>query len=183
MVDPLAKKKLFVALQAAIFSEVAKQAGVDFPGGALEISPPNPLIIDDLETLHERGLLRWDAAVKFSSLCELIEKHPIKLCIYYKRKPVGYATGCFNSETNTVEIFWLEKRSDCDPDFDHKFFPLVLDAFSAYAMSLSLHDIFPGRIAVLSPIEACIAHYENSGMAYTEDYHRGCAAMILYRSV
>ncbi|WP_025903240.1 hypothetical protein [Tatumella sp. UCD-D_suzukii] len=165
--------------QEGVFLELAKKITLRLPENSLRLTPPNPLINEEFRALKQQGLLMWDASEKFFIRCDLAESHPIKLIVYYRKQPIGYAMGGYNTATNTVEISWLEKRRDAHRDLDRQFLPIVLESFTGYALALRLRGITPTSIALTNPLQNRISYYSKSGFSFKTDYHKGMPAMIL----
>ena len=172
---------MYEQFQDAIFKKVAEHLKERFPHRSLGLVHPNELIIQDLEFLKQHNKMKWDAGVKSRTLIDMVEKHPIKLVIYYRGEPVGYAFGGYNEELKSVEVHWMEKRNDAHEDLDHQMLGIVLDTYATYALFLDSQGMVSDKIAMVSPVEGAKAYYIESGFTFDSDYNRGASAMILNR--
>lgn len=170
---------MFASFQSAVFKKVGEHLKQRFPHRSLELVYPDDLIIDDLDFLKTHNKLMWNAGIKSRLFTDLNEEHPIKLVVYYRGSPVGYAFGGFNKDKKAVEIGWMEKRNDAHEDLDHQMLGIVLDSYAAYALFLNAqgHDI--NQIVLVSPVEGAKRYYLESNFTYVADYNHGASAMIL----
>jgi len=167
------------AFQTAIFKSVAEQLKERFPHKSLGLVFADELVLKDMEFLKTHNKLRWDPGLKSRTFIDMMEKHPIKLVVYYRGEPIGFAFGCYSQEKQAVHICWMEKRNDAHEDLDHQMLGIVLDCFSAYAQFLQRKGETIGTIALISPVEGAIRYYTDSGFEYVADYDHGASAMIL----
>ena len=174
---------MYEQFQDAVFKKVSEQLKLRFPHRSLELVHPNDLIIEDLKFLKQHNKMMWDAGLKSRFMIDLQEKHPIKLVIYYRGEPVGYAFGCYNEELSAAEVHWMEKRNDAHEDLDHQMLGIVLDTFSTYALFLDAQGLKCDTIAMVSPVEGAKAHYLEGGFTFDANYKRGASAMIIRRVV
>ena len=174
-------KNMYEQFQDAVFKKVAEHLKLRFPHRSLELVHPNDLIIEDLIFLKQHNKMMWDAGLKSRVMIDMQEKHPIKLVVYYRGEPVGYAFGCYNDELSSAEVHWMEKRNDAHEDLDHQMLGIVLDAFSTYALFLDAQGIKCDTIAMVSPVEGAKAHYLEGGFTFVANYNRGASAMVIQR--
>lgn len=167
------------AFQTAVFKQVAEQLKGRFPHRSLELVYADELVLKDMEFLKTSNKLRWDPGLKSRVFMDMMEEHPIKLVVYYRGEPIGFAFGCFNKHMQAVHICWMEKRNDAHEDLDHQMLGIVLDSFSAYALFLQKRGETISTIALVSPVEGAIRYYTDSGFEYISDYEHGGSAMIL----
>lgn len=170
---------MFKAFQTAVFKKVADQLKERFPHRSLELEYADELILNDMEFLKTHNKLRWDPSLKSRVFMDLLEEHPIKLVVYYRGEPIGYAFGCYCQELSAVHICWMEKRNDAHADLDHQMLGIVLDCYATYAQFLQRQGYIATTIALVSPVEGAKRYYLDSGFIYVEDYHRGASAMVL----
>lgn len=170
---------MFKAFQKAVFQNVAEQLKDRFPHRSLRLAYAEELIIEDFEFLKTNNKLRWDPSLKSHFFIDMMEVHPIKLAIYYRGEPVGYAFGCYCEEKQAVHICWMEKRNDAHEDLDHQMLGIVLDSYASYAQFLQLQGYKATTIALVSPVEGAKRYYLDSNFEYIEDYQYGGGAMVL----
>ncbi len=173
---------MFASFQKAVFKKVAEQLKLRFPHRSLELVYPDDLILQDLDFLKTNNKLLWNAGIKSRIFTDLNESHPIKLVVYYRGEPIGYAFGGFNQELQSVEVGWMEKRNDAHEDLDHQMLGIVLDAYSAYALFLNAQGHQVNTIAMVSPVEGAKRYYLESNFAFDGNYKNGASAMILTRA-
>ena len=173
---------MFQAFQTAVFKNVAEYFKGRFPHKSLGLVYADELVLKDMEFLKANNKLRWDPGLKSRVFMDMMEEHPIKLVVYYRGEPIGFAFGCYCKPKNAVHICWMEKRNDAHEDLDHQMLGIVLDCFSAYARFLNLQGESIDSIALVSPVDGAIRYYTESGFEYIADYERGGCAMVL-RSV
>ena len=173
---------MFDAFQMAVFGKVADHLKDRFPHKSLRLVYAEKLIIDDLDFLKQHNKLIWQPSTKANVLIGMVEEHPVKLVIYYRGSPVGYAFGCYCSETQALKVCWMEKRNDAHEDLEHQMLGIVLDAYAAYAQFLQRRGTLVGTIAFMSPLEGAKQYYLDSGFTYIPDFDRGSSAMILQNS-
>ncbi|MEM8170526.1 hypothetical protein Q4R15_11755 [Morganella morganii] len=164
--------------QDVIFGMVAKKLQCRYPDKSLSITYPSPLVIDDLDTLQEQGKLSWKASIKSGIMLTIDQVHPVKLVVYYRNVPVGYAFGGYKEHLETLEISWLEKRKDAHPDLNYQMLGLTLDSYAAYAAFLIKKGKPVKQIALVSPVEDVKPYYKKQGFKYTETYDGYTEAMI-----
>lgn len=170
---------MFEAFQTAIFDSVAEQLRDRFPHKSLSIVVPSALIYEDLELLRKTGRIKWDPFLKTQPFFELDNVHPIRLVVYYRGNPVGYAFGGYRKSHSAVEICWMEKRNDAHEDLDHQMLGIALDAYSAYAIFLRAQEHKVDKIALVNPIEGVRRYYQDSNFKYVDSYNGAVSAMIL----
>lgn len=171
---------MFQAFQTAVFKNVAEQLKGRFPHKSLELVYADELILKDMEFLKNNNKLRWDPGLKSRFFIDMMEEHPIKLVVYYRGEPIGFAFGCYCKPKQAVHICWMEKRNDAHEDLDHQMLGIVLDCFAAYAQFLLKVQVETiNTIALVSPVEGALRYYTDSGFEYVSDYDRGASAMIL----
>lgn len=168
------------AFQEAAFNQVALQIKQKYPDNTLVLTYADVPVIDDFMTLNRLGKLRWDPWLKNQPFFQPDHRHPIKLAIYYRRAPLGYAFGNFSEERQSLEICWMEKRSDAHEDMDYQMLPIALTCFSAYGMLLRQQGYVVNKIAMVSPIEDVRPYYtQHGGFRYIPDYDGTICAMVL----
>lgn len=168
------------AFQEAAFNQVAEQLKQKYPDNTLVLTYADTPVIDDFMVLNKAGKLRWDPWLKNQPFFQPDHKHPIKLAIYYRRTPLGYAFGNFSDERQSLEICWMEKRRDAHEDMDHQMLPIALTCFSAYGMLLRAQGYIVNKIAMVSPIEDVRPYYHEHGrFRYIPDYDGTICAMVL----
>lgn len=167
------------AFQTAVFKHVADRLKERFPHKSLELVYADELILKDMEFLKTNNKLRWDPGLKSRVFIDMMEEHPIKLVVYYRGEPIGFAFGCYYKPKQAVHICWMEKRNDAHEDLDHQMLGIVLDCFAAYAQFLQRQGEPIGTIALVSPVEGALRYYTDSGFEYVADYDRGGSAMVL----
>ncbi|MFS7881917.1 hypothetical protein ACEPPC_07895 [Cronobacter malonaticus] len=172
---------MFQAFQTAVFKSVAEHLKGRFPHKSLELVYADELILKDMEFLKNNNKLRWDPGLKSRVFMDMMEEHPIKLVVYYRGEPIGFAFGCYCKQKNAVHICWMEKRNDAHEDLDHQMLGIVLDCFSAYALFLKKQDMAIDTIALVSPVEGAMRYYTDSGFQYISDYYQGASAMVLQK--
>lgn len=170
---------MFQAFQTAVFTSVAEHLKGRFPHRSLELVYADELILKDMEFLKSNNKLRWDPGIKSRVFIDMIEEHPIKLVVYYRGEPIGFAFGCYSKQKQAVHICWMEKRNDAHEDLDHQMLGIVLDCFTAYALLLKRQGETIDIIALVSPVEGVKRYYTDSGFEYVDDYDHGGSAMIL----
>lgn len=174
---------MFDAFQTAIFGKVADKLKERFPHKSLRLAYADALIIEDLDFLKKHNKLIWEPSLKARVLIDMVEEHPVKLVIYYRGSPVGYAFGCYCSDTQSLKVCWMEKRNDAHEDLDHQMLGIVLDAYAAYGQFLQRRGTTVSLIAFMSPIEGSKRYYSDSGFEYIDDFHSGSPAMVLRNSI
>ncbi|MCD1127167.1 hypothetical protein LPW36_14385 [Jinshanibacter sp. LJY008] len=171
----------FLQIQEVTFSAVAGRLKVKYPHQSLRIVVPkdfhDPIITDDLQCLKDRGVLQFNPGLKIFPM-EIGCDHPVRLVIYYRELPIGFAFGNVNYSNQTIEILWMEKRNDAHEDLDHQFLGIVLDAYLTYVAVLLSTGIKINKFALVGPIHGVIAYYTQSGFAYEQNYLRQCDAMV-----
>lgn len=170
---------MFKAFQTAVFKKVAEQLKDRFPHRSLELVYADELVLKDMEFLKTYNKLRWDPGLKSRVFIDMMEEHPIKLVVYYRGEPIGFAFGCFCKDMKAVHICWMEKRNDAHEDLDHQMLGIVLDCFAAYAQFLKRQGETITTIALVSPVEGAKRYYTDSGFEFVSDYDRGGSAMVL----
>ncbi len=171
---------MFEAFQDAVFNQVAKEIKHRFPDDSLTLTYATEQIIEDFTELSKRHKLVWDPWLKSQPFFSSDHKHHIKLAVYYRKVPVGYAFGNFSEDRCAVEICWMEKRIDADPDLDKQMLPIALSAYSAYALLLRARGYVVDKIAMVSPRDVVIPYYKaHTNFRYISDYDRGACAMVL----
>ncbi|WP_099073847.1 MULTISPECIES: hypothetical protein [Proteus] len=171
-------KNKIKATQEFIFDNVAKMLRDKYPHKSLRIEYPSDLIIEDLDTLQKEGKLKWKASVKSGTLLNIEQEHPIKLVVYYRGEPVGYAFGGYKKKLESLEISWIEKRVDAHADLDHQMLGLTIDSYAAYGMMLRKNGLPVKQLAIVSPVEDAKRYYKECGFDYTASYDGYTEAMI-----
>lgn len=170
---------MFKAFQTAVFKHVAEQIRSRFPHRSLELVYADKLILQDMETLRDSRKLRWDPSLKSDVFLDMIEQHPVKLVIYYRGQPIGYAFGCYCEKTTSMHICWMEKRNDAHNDFDHQMLGVVLESYASYARFLQKRGFDVKEIALISPIDGVRRYYTDCGFTFVSGYYGGADAMVL----
>lgn len=171
----------FLQIQSIAFAHAAKQLKTRYPHQTLQLVVPktfdDPIITDDLMFLKNKGVLRYDPGLKVFP-CELDYDHPIRLVMYYRGSPIGFAFGNVNYTLNSIEILWMEKRNDAHEDLDYQFLSIVIEAYLSYAAVIGTMGIEVGQIALVGPIDGVIGYYQQSGFTHVSNYQKQCAAMV-----
>lgn len=172
----------FLEVQSLTFSSVAKELSSKYPDNSLRLVTPknnSDLIMDDLRFLKQRDKLAYDAEIKMGlNQYDGNNEHPVRLVVYYRGNPVGFAFGCVSEDQRFLEISWMEKRNDAHEDLDHQFLGIVLNAYTAYAATLSVLDIHVHSLALIAPVPGARKYYEKCGFIYTSRYKEtNCEAM------
>lgn len=171
-------KSRIKAVQGAVFDNVAKRLRNKYPHKSLNIAYPSDLVIEDLDTLQGLGKLKWKASTKSGIMLTIEQQHPIKLVVYYRGAPVGYAFGGYKEKLESLEISWIEKRNDAHTDLDHQMLGLTIDSYAAYGMMLRKEGMPVKQIALVSPVEDVKRYYKDCGFKYTTSYDGHTEAMI-----
>ncbi|MFV9350549.1 hypothetical protein ABQ428_24235 [Citrobacter freundii] len=124
------------AFQEAAFNQVAEEIKHKYPDNTLVLTYAHSPVIEDFMILNRAGKLKWDPWLKNQPFFQPEHTHPIRLAVYYRRTPLGYAFGNFSAERQSLEICWIEKRLDAHADMDEQMLPIALTCFSAYGMLL-----------------------------------------------
>ncbi|VEJ54613.1 hypothetical protein [Pragia fontium] len=171
----------YLQIQSIAFAHAAKQLKGRYPHQTLQLVVPkafdDPIIIDDLMFLKNKGVLRYDPGLKVFPF-ELDYDHPVRLVMYYRGSPIGFAFGNVNYELNSIEILWMEKRNDAHEDLDYQFLSIVIDAYLAYAKVIGTMGIEVGQLALVGPIDGVIGYYQQSGFTFVSNYYKQCSAMV-----
>lgn len=166
-------------IQSAVFSAVAERTKMRFPHQSLRLEVPDQLILEDLDFLKENKKIKWHASLKTFPVMNVDNDHPVRVVMYYRGNPVGYAFGGVCERRRSLEIHWMEKRNDAHEDLCHQFLGVVLDAYGAYAAYLISQGVDINRFAFVSPIEGSLRYYTDSGLTYDAAYDGSTAAMTM----
>jgi len=169
-------------LQSIIFAEVAKNLKDRFPHKSLSLVHPDQLVFEDLQFLTENKKLIWAPSLKVLPGWDFDSGHPIRVVIYYRAEPIGYAFGGYNEALSSVEIHWMEKRNDAHEDLKHQMLGIALDTYSAYAKFLRSQGLPVTQIALVGPVEGVRRYYQESNFTYVGSYNGSQCAMILTSS-
>ncbi|POV64341.1 hypothetical protein C3404_09515 [Citrobacter freundii complex sp. CFNIH11] len=168
------------AFQEAAFNQVAEEIKHKYPDNTLVLTYAHSPVIEDFMILNRAGKLKWDPWLKNQPFFQPEHTHPIRLVVYYRRTPLGYAFGNFSAERQSLEICWIEKRLDAHADMDEQMLPIALTCFSAYGMLLRKQGHEINKIAMVSPTEDVRAYYyKHAKFRYIPDYDGAICAMVL----
>ncbi|HHW7209459.1 TPA: hypothetical protein ACU15Y_002553 [Escherichia coli] len=171
---------MFKAFQEAAFKQVAEGIRHKFPDNSLVLTYADTPVIDDFVALNRLGKLRWDPWLKNQPFFQEGQEHPIKLAVYYKKLPLGYAFGNYRKEKASLEICWMEKRKDADADMDHQLLPVALSCFSAYGLLIRAQGNVVDKIAMVSPVEDVRKYYyQHAKFRFISEYDGSICAMVL----
>lgn len=178
-------------IQEVLFSASAVRSSDKFPlTVTLSAVPEGSLAHSDLTELKEKGLIAWDLPLKASQYMTPVSnfEHMLQCVVYYGnaekgRSCIGFALGCINKENTAIELNFIEKRSDAGDDFKSKFLPIIVDAFTLYALYLNeREDANISKFVIMGPLEQVIPYYKTSGFIYQNDYN-GSGADALYKEL
>ncbi|WP_038203993.1 hypothetical protein [Xenorhabdus bovienii] len=170
---------MFENYQSVVFKAVQVRLQSKYPDPSLKLEYPKEQAFLDLDAVKNSGHFTWVPSLKSAVLINLTYDHPIKLVVYYRGQPVGYAFGGYNDQCSSVEISWMEKRKDAHVDLKNQMLGLAFDSYSAYAIFLKKNGYSVDKLAVVSPLEDVKKYYLDSGFRYDAGYNKGASAMIL----
>ncbi|WP_387692914.1 hypothetical protein [Photorhabdus sp. RM71S] len=170
---------MFEDYQSAVFKSVQDRLKSKYPEPSLKLEYPSEQALQDLDAVKSSGYFTWVPSLKSTVFTSYSYDHPIKLVVYYRGQPVGYAFGGYNDQCSSVEISWMEKRKDAHADLKNQMLGLALDSYSAYGIFLKKIGYSVDKLAIVSPLEGVKKYYLESGFRYDEDYNRGTPAMVL----
>ncbi|MBV0841535.1 hypothetical protein [Serratia liquefaciens] len=165
-------------VQSEIFKAYASAVSYQYPDDSLQMVYAETPVLQDLDFLRDNKKIRWDPSLKSLPFFDTDNEHPIRLVIYYRKDPVGYAFGGYRKSHKAVEVTWMEKRIDAHPDLDHQMLKLVVGAYATYATYLNNNGSEVDKLALVGPIEGVKQFYLDSGFVYNATYNGALAAMI-----
>lgn len=177
----------FLEAQSLTFSSVAKKLSSKYLHNSLQLVTPknnSDPIMDDLRFLKQHERLAFDADIKMG-LNRYVgnNEHPVRLVVYYRGNPVGFAFGCVSKDQQFLEISWMEKRNDAHKDLDHQFLGIVLNAYTAYAATLSVVlDIHVHSLVLIAPVLGVREYYKDCGFIYTDKY-KETNCEVMYKDI
>lgn len=168
----------YIDIQDKIFTAVSDKFSTILPLNISLSAITNDRMEADVLALQEQRLIVWDFNMKTQPWGTPVSNpdHLIKLIAYYGDAVngyycVGYAIGCVNKDGNAIELDFIEKRSDASTDLAHQFLPLVIEAFSMYALFLNNAGATNiTKFAIMSPIQVVRKYYSNEGFTLELDY-------------
>lgn len=165
-------------VQSEIFKAFADVVTYQYPDTSLCMVYADEPVLQDLEFLRENKKIKWDPSLKAMPFFDLDNEHPIRLVIYYRKEPIGYAFGGYRSSHKAVEVSWMEKRKDAHPDLDHQMLKLVMGAYATYATHLSRNGNEVDKLALVGPIDGVKQYYLDTGFVYNATYNGAIPAMV-----
>lgn len=175
-------------LQRDLFAYTAEKISEELPMNITLTAFPNDQAIRDLEELEGKRLLCWNFRMNSVKGMTPVSNpgHIVKCVAYYGNATkgyycVGYAIGCVNGDNTALEVNLIEKRSDASHDLRNKFLPIIVDAFTAYALYLNHLGVAQiDTFALVGPIPGLLGYYKSKGFEHLKDYHIGVDAMVKY---
>lgn len=175
-------------IQAAIFSASSLKSSHDLPKEISLMAVPNEQAEADLQELYGRQLLGWDFNMKVTPIFGFVSNpaHIIKCVAYYgvdnkQFLCAGYAIGSINHSGGAVEIDYIEKRKDSDNDLRSKFLPIIVDAYTLYALYLNTKlNLKINKFVFINPIADKIQFYRDRGYEIVHNYREDCTAAVKY---
>lgn len=165
--------------QQMVFSRVAKNISNKLPKRLSLMAELNDQVKVDLNQLTDAGLLAWD--LPFKASCSYMEavsnyEHILTCVAYYgddvdKYACVGYALGCVNIDQTAIEMNYIEKSREAHHDLAQQIFPVMVNAFYAYAKFLNVKkeaDI--KEFILVDPVENVISYYEKFGFELNDKH-------------
>lgn len=167
-----------------LFKSIAENLSAKLPDSSLQIANAEGLVLDDLNQLQERNVIKFQAFIKAFPACFPIDcEHPFRVVFYYRKLPVGYVYGGVSHQRQAAELHLLEKRSDAHSDLDHQFLTLAIDFAATYTLyickqqSMAPYD----KIALIGPVEGVLPYYKSCGFTIEANYVNNQSAMVSQR--
>ncbi|KKA45139.1 hypothetical protein [Salinivibrio sp. KP-1] len=175
-------------IQDAIFGQVSEAHSDDFEK-QITMCSMHAETHDDLQRLVDQKKIQWVPSLKAGAATTGVSnpKHMVHSVIYYGTPSsgyacIGYTIGCLRHDKKAVEIDFLEKRNDAGNEWCHKFLPLIVDAYAAYALYLNNEELANiEQIVFTGPVPGVRSYYTDLGMEWVDDYDsRNAFVMYLH---
>jgi hypothetical protein len=174
-------------LQHCVFVEVAKRLNErnQMPL-KVTLGPMNETSQRDIDELKEKQLIGWDLSMKAHPLYPAVSnsEHVVTCIAYYGDAEkgyccVGFALGSVNTQKQSIEIDFIEKRNDEFSDLNGKFLPLMVEAFTGYANILNQSYNFNiNKFSLMNPVDNVLDYYNKLGFKIEEGYDSSAVAMV-----
>lgn len=154
----------------------------------LSVLEPNSKAMEDLTNLRNEEKIIWNVNFKTNFPACSNPSHSVNCVAYYGDREInyyclGYALGCVNEEEKAIEICFIEKRNDSSEELHCKFLPVIIDAYSTYALYLNeLGESDIERFVLVSPVAGVIAYYRENCFIHEKYGPSGDDAMVRYLS-